>query len=176
MHKYFLPVEIEATPETVFRIITNLEKIKIWEPSHKVPFISHVWSQSEGKLQVGCVLKVKSVTWTFVAKCGGITDNEVRWDFLDGPLQGTEFWSVKAKGVGCVAGKIMEYEVPKFYDKVAWALFGKKLHDWASLKQFKTIKKMAETNLTNKDRLCERSEPQSIRLLNKPGVACGVCI
>lgn len=34
---------VSTVPEKIREIIIDLEKIKIWEPSHRLPFVKHNW-------------------------------------------------------------------------------------------------------------------------------------
>lgn len=90
------------------------------------------------------MLKVKSRLWTFVARCIELRENEVKWEFIEGPLKGTESWTLKPTENGCDIFKVLEYEIPKFIDRLLWQLFGRRIHSWASLRQLKSIKNLAE--------------------------------
>lgn len=142
--KDIISVPITESSEKVYGIITNLSKIKVWEPSHGLPTVAHEWFPSEGTLKIGSMLKVKSKLWIFVARCIELRENEVKWEFIEGPLKGTESWIVKPTENGCNILKVLEYEVPRFIDRLLWQLFGWRIHSWASLRQFKSIKNLAE--------------------------------
>ncbi len=146
MGKDIITVTINAKPEKVYGIITDIDKIKIWEPSHKVLFVKHEWLPSSGQLRKGAVITIKAGITTFVAKCVEIRENTVRWNFIRGALKGTEFWIIRPTPNGCEVIKRLEYKVPVWIDRLLWRLFGRRLHNWASLKQLKSIKRMAETD------------------------------
>jgi hypothetical protein len=142
--KDVISVHVSASPEDVYEALTSMEKIRVWEPSHGLFFVTHEWSPSEGRLKVGNILKVKSVVWTFVARCTELKEFEVKWEFIEGPLKGTESWMAKAENDGCEVIKLLEYEVPKLRDKLLWHVFGRKIHNLASKRQLQTIKELVE--------------------------------
>lgn len=144
MYKDVFSVSSSASSQKVYKIITSLEEIKTWEPSHGLPIIKHEWIPSSGILKIGSTLKVKSILWTFTAKCIGLMGNEVKWEFIEGPLKGTESWSVEPTENGCRIVKFLEYEVPDFRDRLLWQLFGRRIHSWASSKQLRSIKNLAK--------------------------------
>jgi len=149
MYKDVISVSSGAPFQKIYKIITELEKIKIWEPSHGLPMIRHEWIPSEGILKIGSIIKVKSILWTFIAKCIWLGGNEVKWEFIEGPLKGTESWSVEPTENGCRIVKFLEYEVPNFRDRLLWELFGREIHSWASSRQLKSIKNLAENKGKN---------------------------
>lgn len=130
----------------VHTLLTNIEKIKVWEPSHNLPLVVHAWIPCEGELKIGNILKIKSPLWTFIAKCIELRGNEVKWEFIEGPLKGTESWMVKPAENGCTIVKLLEYEVTKSSDRVLWQIFGRRIHLWASSKQLRNIKNLVELN------------------------------
>jgi len=140
-----ISVTTTASPESLYEIITNLERIKLWEPSHGLPMIEHEWFPSSGMLEKGSMLKVRSPLWTFVAECIKLArGREVKWGFVEGPLAGTESWIVEPQGNGCNIIKLVQYEVPRFADRFLWRLLGRRIHSWASLRQLESIKRLAE--------------------------------
>ncbi len=147
LYKDTISVSIATLTEKVYEIITNIGKIRVWEPSHNLPLVVHEWIPCEGVLKTGNIFKIKSPLWTFVAKCIELRENEVKWKFIEGPLKGTESWIVKPAENGCTIFKLLEYEVTKSSDRVLWQIFGRRIHSWASSKQLRNIKKLAELNL-----------------------------
>lgn len=111
MNRDIISVSVNAPLEKVYEIITDMEKIKIWEPSHRLPMVKHEWSPSEGTLKVDSILKVKTRIWTFVAECIELTENKVEWKFTGGPLKGTESWIVQPGEGSCKVVKLLEYKV-----------------------------------------------------------------
>jgi len=144
IEKYTLSVSVSAPPEKIKEVITNLENIKIWESSHKLPFVTHGWIPDKGRLQLGNLLIIKSPFWTFKAECKEITSDAVIWEFKEGPLKGKEYWKIDHQGQRCRIMKIMDCKIYEFVDKLIWQIIGRKIHDWASIKQLETIKNMAE--------------------------------
>ncbi len=150
MNKDIISIPIDSQPKKVYEIITRLDKIRIWEPSHGFPLTAHAWLPVEGTLKTGHIIKVKTVPWTFVARCIELKENSVKWKFIKGPLKGTESWIIESTKSGCNIIKLLEYEVPNFLDGLVWHSLWRKIHNWASLKQLKTIKMMAENKVVVK--------------------------
>lgn len=48
MDRDIISVSVDAPLEKVYNVITSLEEIKVWEPSHGLPTIRHEWFPSEG--------------------------------------------------------------------------------------------------------------------------------
>jgi hypothetical protein len=148
IEKYELSIWVSVPSGEIKKIITNLENIKIWEPSHRLPFVHHHWIPDEGRLQPGNLLIIKSPFLTFKAKCKEITPDTVKWEFIEGPLKGNEYWKIECKGhKKCRVIKIMDCRIYGFVNKTLWQIIGRKIHDWATIKQLKTIKYMAEKPL-----------------------------
>jgi len=145
IERYDISVLVFSSPEIVREIITDLEKIKIWEPSHRLPFVKHNWVPSEGKLSPGAVLVIKSLLWTFQAECKEVNRDGVRWEFIRGPLRGYEYWQIIPEGNKCRVLKVMDCNITGVLNKTMWKLIGRKVHDWASLRQLKSIKRIAES-------------------------------
>lgn len=143
MDRDIISVSVDASLKKVCEVITNLEKIKIWEPSHGLPIIRLEWFPSEGILKTGTILKVKARLWTFVAECIELTENKVKWKFIEGPLKGTECWIAQPAEGGCKVVKLLEYEVDGF-NRLLWQLIGRRIHHWASLIQLENVKILAE--------------------------------
>jgi len=101
IERYELSVLVNASPEKIKEIITNSENIKIWEPSHRLPFVTHNWIPDKGKLRPGNLLIIKSLLWTFKAECKEITQDAVIWEFKEGPLKGKEYWKIDCQGQRC---------------------------------------------------------------------------
>ena len=146
--RYELHVSVNASPEKIQEVITNIESIKIWEPSHRLPLVSHNWIPDKGKLQVGNLLIIKSLLWTFKAECKEITKDTVIWEFKEVPLKGNEYWKIDSQDEKCRIMKIMDCRIYGFMDKILWQTIGRKIHDWASVRQLETIKNMAEKSLS----------------------------
>ena len=146
--RYELRVSVNASPEKIKEVITNIESIKIWEPSHRLPFVSHNWIPAKGRLQVGNLLIIKSLLWTFKAECKEITPERVTWEFKEGPLKGKEYWNIECQRQKCRITKIMDCRIYGFVDKLLWQTIGRKIHDWASMRQLETIKNMSEKSLS----------------------------
>ena len=142
--KYEISVSVSAPPEKIKEVITNLESIKIWEPSHRLPFVTHSWIPDKGILQPGNLLIIQSLLWTFKAECKEMTPDTVKWEFIEGPLKGNEYWKIEYEEQKCRIMKIMDCRIYGFVNKVLWQIVGRKIHDWASIKQLETIKNMAE--------------------------------
>ena len=146
--RYEPHVTVKALPEKIKEVITNIESIKIWEPSHRLPFVTHIWIPDKGKLQIGNLLIIKTPLWTFKAECKETTKDTVIWEFKEGPLKGNEYWKIDSQSEKCRIMKIMDCRIYVFADKLLWQTIGRKIHDWASIKQLKTIKNMAEKSLS----------------------------
>jgi len=146
--RYELHVSVNASPEKIKEAITNIESIKIWEPSHGLPFVTHRWIPDKGRLLVGNLLIINSLLWTFKAECKEITKDSVIWEFKEGPLKGNEYWKIDSQGKKCRIMKIMDCRIYGFVDKILWQTIGRKIHDWASIRQLETIKNMAEKSLS----------------------------
>ncbi|NOZ58392.1 MAG: hypothetical protein GXO66_02260 [Euryarchaeota archaeon] len=125
-------------------MLTSLEKIRIWEPSHGLPFVRHEWSPDKERVEVGSTLKVKAVPWTFTARCVEVGEGRVVWEFTGGPLKGTEAWIVRAEDDGSSIIKLLVYEVPRLRDRLLWLLLGRKVHSWASKRQLMCARRLAE--------------------------------
>jgi len=72
-----ISVSTTASVEQVFQIITDLEMIKKWEPSHRFPLVRHEWVPDTGILQKGNQLRVITPLWRFIARCVDIREYEV---------------------------------------------------------------------------------------------------
>jgi len=139
-----IAVRTSAAPEAVWEVLTSLEKIKVWEPSHGLPFVAHEWSPSKGRVKAGTILRVKAVPWTFAARCVEVGRYRVVWEFTGGPLWGKEAWLTRAETAGSSIIKLLEYEVPKLRDRLLWLLLGRRIHSWASRRQLMCVKTLAE--------------------------------
>ncbi len=139
-----IDLNISAPAEKVADLIMDLEKIKIWEPSHNAPFVKHDWKPDSGKLTVGSQIKITFPPWRFEGECVHLNTYEVKWKFTRGPLVGAEYWRVEPFGNECKVIKYLEYEIPNMVNKIIWLLIYRKPHAWGSLKQLKGIKKLAE--------------------------------
>ncbi len=144
--KDVIPTTIEAPPEKVYEIITDVERIRIWTSQTGLPLVNHELP-TEKTLQIGSVVKIKTLTWTFLPQVVLLRDNLVKWEFKDGPIKGTESWVIEPTDNGCTITEIMEYEVPKLLDRFLWKLFGRRLHTFGTVREFRTIKHLAEKDV-----------------------------
>ncbi|WP_456473922.1 hypothetical protein [Candidatus Pyrohabitans sp.] len=142
--KDVIAVRTSAPPEAVHEVFTSLEKIRIWEPSHGLPFVRHEWSPDRGRVGVGSTLRVKAVPWTFTARCVEVGEDRVVWEFTGGPLKGTETWIARAETDGSSIIKLLVYEVPRLRNRLLWVLLGRRVHSWASRRQLMCAKRLAE--------------------------------
>jgi len=133
-----------APPEEVFKVMCRLEMIKVWEPSHRLPSVRHEWSPETGMVKEGNILRIITPLWRFEARCAGIGENEIRWEFTEGPLKGCESWRVEQQGQGAMIVKHLEYEVRGLRDGLLWRFAGRCIHHMASRRQLKMIKYLTE--------------------------------
>jgi hypothetical protein len=99
-------------------------------------------------LRLGNLLIIKSPSWTFKAECKEITPDRVTWEFKEGPLKGKEYWKIDCQGQSYRIMKILDCKIYGFVDKLLWQIIGRKIHDWASVKQLESIKNVAENTLS----------------------------
>jgi len=144
--RYEISLPIAAPPERVSQIMTSLDQIRIWEPAHRLPFIRHEWIPAEGRLRPGSICLIRSPLWTFTAICREVSEERVWWEFLSGPLRGNEYWEIRCSEGGCEVLKVMDCSIDRLWDKVWWKILGRPIHDWASLRQLRSIKELAEVS------------------------------
>ncbi len=133
-----------ASVEQVFQIITDLEMIKKWELSHNLPLVRHEWIPDTGTVKEGNILRIITPFWRFEARCTGVQEYEVRWEFIKGPLKGMEFWRAEPSIEGCQIIKYLEYEIPALSDRLLWHFGGRWIHNRASRRQLEGIKYLAQ--------------------------------
>lgn len=137
-------VLVKAKPEKVYEIHTNVERMKDWMSGHgqaryKFP--------SEKRWQVGSVITMKSKygLWAMVGKCMGLAENqEVRNEFIEGPLKGNEYWTFKLHQDGTLLEHRLVYEFPRLGDRIFWKLIGQRNHSKGKEIELEQIKALAE--------------------------------
>ena len=143
-------VLVKTKPEKVYEILTDMEEMKDWMTSHsqaryKFPL--------EEKLRPGSIVTMKSKygLWTIVGKCIGLTENqEVRQEFIEGPLKGNEYWTVKPHRDGTLLEHRLVYEFPRLGDRIFWKLIGQRAHSKGKEIELEQIRVLAERDIAEK--------------------------
>ncbi len=142
--KDIISVSTTAPASRVFEVITSVDMIKQWEPAHRTPMVRHEWIPDTGRIKAGNALRITTPVWRFEARCAGVRENEIKWEFTGGPLKGFEFWKVEPCGQGSRVVKYLEYEVRGWINRLLWCLAGRLIHHHASRRQLLKVKHLSE--------------------------------
>ncbi len=138
-------IQIGATPEDVYRFLSEKEKITRWIDMDSARFEFSF----EGPVKTGDQVTIIPIrdpkSWKMVGECIDVVPGKrVVWEFIEGPLAGTESWVAKPKEAQCIVHKILDYEVTGLRRRLIWRLFGRKLHSRSCEKELNTLRQLVE--------------------------------
>ncbi len=138
-------VRIAARPEVVFDCMADAGLLRSWLDLRSARVEMSFARGIEVGDRIVIVPRLTGALFRMVVSCEAAErPRRIVWRFAEGPLHGTEAWTVEPGDGGCVARKTLDYGVSGVWHRAGWLLAGRAIHAWACHREFRALRALAE--------------------------------